>query len=176
MAITLTDNDDKIRKRSGRMINIFNAAAKSSVPLENLPAAPPFTRYLNGRIIHAKRGEIEVEFKLKPEWANPTDLLHGGMQSAMLDDVIGMTTATLGYEGFLITIDFHVDYLGKVEVAGESVRVKAQMVREGRNIVHFFAQIKDKDGNLIATANSNNLITHYKPEYVRAVDTVFKDD
>ena len=79
------------------------------------------------------------------------------------------------YEGFLITIDFHVDYLGKVKVAGETVRVKAQMVREGRNIVHFIAQIKDKEGKLIATANSNNLITHYKPDYVKAVENVFKD-
>jgi len=152
------------------MINIFNAAAKSSISLENLPVAPPFSRYLNGCIIYAKRGEIEVEFELKPEWANPTGLLHGGMQSAMLDDVIGMTTSTLGYEGFLITIDLHVDYLGKVKVAGGAVRVKAQMVREGRNIVHFSAQIKDKEGNLIATANSNNLITTYKPDFVRAID------
>jgi len=152
------------------MINIFNAAIKSSLTLENLPAAPPFSRYLNGQIIHAKRGEVEVEFKLKPEWANPTGLLHGGMQSAMLDDVIGMTTSTLGYEGFLITIDFHVDYLGKVKVAGESVRVKAKLVREGRTIVHFVAKIKDNKGNLIATANSNNLITTYKPDFVKAID------
>jgi acyl-coenzyme A thioesterase PaaI-like protein len=94
------------------------------------------------------------------------------MQSAMLDDVIGMTTATLGYEGFLITIDFHVDYLGKIKVAGESVKVKAKMVREGRNIVHFAAKIKDLNGNLIATANSNNLITHYKPDFVKAIDKI----
>ncbi|MFX1339388.1 MAG: PaaI family thioesterase [Promethearchaeota archaeon] len=172
----MTDIDEKIKKRSERMINIFNAAAKSSISLENLPAAPAFTRYLNGRIISVKRGEIEIEFKLKPEWANPTGLLHGGMQSAMLDDVIGMTTATLGYAGFLITIDFHVDYLGKVKVGGDSVRVKAKMVREGRNIVHFSARIKDKNGKLIATANSNNLITKYKPDYVKAVETVFKDE
>jgi len=44
------------------------------------------------------------------------------------------------------------------------------MVREGRNIVHFSAQIKDKEGNLIATANSNNLITTYKPDFVKAID------
>lgn len=173
--IILVDIDEKIKKRSERMINIFNAAAKSSISLGNLPAAPAFTRYLNGRVLYAKRGEIEIEFELKPEWANPTGLLHGGMQSAMLDDVIGMTTATLGYEGFLITIDFHIDYLGKVKVAQESIRVKAKMVREGRNIVHFSARIKDKEGNLIATANSNNLITQFKPKYVRAIDNVFKD-
>ncbi len=168
--IILADIDDKIKKRSDRMINIFNAAAQRSVSLENLPDAPAFTRYLNGRVIYAKRGEIEIEFELKPEWANPTGLLHGGMQSAMLDDVIGMTTATLGYAGFLITIDFHVDYLGKVKVEGETVRVKAKMVREGRNIVHFVAKIKDMKGKLIASANSNNLITEFKPDFVKAID------
>jgi uncharacterized protein (TIGR00369 family) len=102
-----------------------------------------------------------MEFDVRPEMANPTGLLHGGMQCGMMDDVMGITCATLGYEGFLITIDFHVDYLGKVKV-GETVRVAASIQREGRNIVNAHADIFDVDGNLIATANSNLLKTTHK--------------
>jgi len=49
------------------------------------------------------------------------------------------------------------------------VNVKARLVREGKNIVNFSCEIKDKDGKLIATGNSNLLKTQYKPEYVKAI-------
>ena len=101
--------------------------------------------------------------------ANPTGLLHGGMQCGLMDDTIGMTTATLGYEGFPISIDFHVDYLGKAKV-GESVRVIGKIVREGRNILHAIAEIYDKKGKLISTGNSNLLKTTYVPDYVKNTD------
>lgn len=81
-----------------------------------------------------------------------------------MDDTIGVTCATLGYEGFLISIDFHVDYLGKVKV-GEKVRVKGQIVREGRKIVHAMAEIHDIEGNLIATGSSNLTKTSFRPDY-----------
>ena len=34
----------------------------------------------------------------------------------MLDNAVGMAVATLGYEGFPISMDFHVDFLGKVKI------------------------------------------------------------
>ena len=87
----------------------------------------------------------------------------------VIDDTIGMCTATLGYEGFLITIDIHINFLGKVKI-GEKVRVKAKLVREGKTIMHFFSQISDLKGNLIATGNANLLRTRYKPDYIKAID------
>jgi uncharacterized protein (TIGR00369 family) len=100
---------------------------------------------------------------------NPTNLLHGGMQCALMDDTIGMMTATLGYEGFPISIDFHVDYLGKVKV-GENVRVIAKLIREGNNILHAIAEIYDQNGIVISTGNSNLLKTHFIPDYVKLAD------
>jgi len=87
----------------------------------------------------------------------------------MMDDTIGVMTTTLGYQGFLISIDFHVDYLGKVKV-GEKVHVKGKTIREGNHIVHVIAEIYNMDGDLIATGNSNLLKTKFKPDFVDAVD------
>ncbi len=169
----MPDNEKQGKKRSERMLKIFKSAAKAGVSMEKFPVHK-FSKYLNGRIISAKRGEIEVEFDVKDEWANPTGLLHGGMQAALQDEIIGMTTVTLGYEGALLTIDMHVNYLGKVEV-GETIRVKASMVREGRTILHFFSTIKDKDDILIATANANLLRTQHKIEFIEQLTTSSKD-
>lgn len=154
---------DEIKKRSEQMVEFFRAIKGKE--LKDFPM-PPLTKWLNGTIIDVKRGALELEFVVRPEMANPTGILHGGMQCTLMDDTIGIVCATLGHEGFLIGIDFHADYLGRVKV-GENVRVKAQIVREGRKIVHATAEIHDMSGNLIATGECNLTKTSFKPEYVK---------
>ncbi|MEJ2249284.1 MAG: PaaI family thioesterase [Candidatus Lokiarchaeota archaeon] len=163
----MSSKQKEMEERSERVIKLFNAAKGKSV--KDFPSMPPLTNWLNGNIIEAKRGFMAIEFKVRPEMANPTGLLHGGMQCAMMDDSIGMMTATLGYEGFPISIDFHIDYLGKVKV-DKRVRVIAKVIREGKNIIHATAEIYNMQGELISTGNSNLLKTTYKPDYVKEVD------
>jgi acyl-coenzyme A thioesterase 13 len=157
---------EKIKERSRRMIELLNSIKDLNVA--NFPV-PPFSKWLNGKIMSAGYGEVEIEMEVRPEMANPTGLLHGGMQSAMLDDVIGMTTATLGYSGFLITIDFHIDFLGKAKV-GDLVIAKGKIIHDGKTIAHAESELKHKTGELIATASSNLLKTTHKPEYVKKID------
>ena len=164
----MAEEEKNVQKRSEQMVKLFNSV--KGINMENFPEPiPPFSKWLNGKIVGAKRGEIEIEFLIRPEWANPTGLLHGGMQGALIDDTIGMTTATLGYQGFLISINSQLNYLGKAKV-GEIVRVKARVIREGKNIVNISAEIKDKEGKIITTGNSNLLKTQYTPDYVKAID------
>ena len=165
----MTENDKSVNKRSERIVKLFNAVIGKSIG-EFPGPIPPFSKWLNGKLILAKRGEVEILHEIRPEWGNPTGLLHGGMISGLMDDTIGMMTATLGYEGFLITIDFHVDYLGKAKI-GEKVHVKGKLVREGRNIVNASAEIRTIEGKLIASGNSNLLRTQYKPDYIKAIDS-----
>ena len=162
--------EKEIIKRSEQMIKLFNTFIGKQV--KDFPV-PPFSKWLNGKIIKAKYGLIELEFEVRSEMANPTGLLHGGMQCALMDDTIGMTTATLGYEGFPLSIDFHVDYLGKVKV-GEKVKVIGKIIREGRNIIHAISEIYDMNGNLISTGNSNLLKTYFIPDYIKKADEISK--
>lgn len=161
-------NSKEIAARSERMVAVFQSAIGK--PMKEFPV-PPFAKWLNGVLVDAKRGEVEIEYEVRPEMANPTGLLHGGMQCGMMDDCIGVMCATLGYEGFLLSIDLHVDYLGKVKV-GEKVKARGFLVREGRNIVHCAAEIRDLHGNLISTANSNLLLTTFRPDYVKMSEKI----
>ncbi len=162
----MSNLDEEIKKRSEKMISLFNTFKNQE--LKNLPV-PPFTKWANGRIIKAEYGLMELEFEVRPEMSNPTNLLHGGIQCALMDDVIGITTATLGYKGFPISIDFHVDFLGKVEV-GERVRVIGEIIRKGKNILHANAEIRDMKNKLVSTGNSNLLRTQFIPDYVKTAD------
>ena len=131
---------------------------------KKLEDAPPFTQWLDGRIVSCDVGEMEVAFEVRPEMSNPTGLLHGGIQAAIMDDVIGMTAATLGEEGFMLTIDLHVNFLGRVKV-GQKVKARAKFVRMGRRIAHAVCEIIDEDGNIVSRGDSNLMKTAFVPEY-----------
>lgn len=165
----MSEDPKKTIKRSERVVKMFNQMAGVSfkdIPIDFIPA---LTKWLNGKLISAKRGEIEVEFETRAEMANPTGLLHGGMQSAIMDDSIGITTATLGHKGFLISIDMHINYLGKVKI-GEKIRCKTKVLREGKKITNIRAEIYDSGNNMVATANSNLIKTDFTPEWVKQTD------
>jgi len=70
--------EKKKERRSKRIIKLFNAFKGQE--LKNHPV-PPFTKWLNGKIINAEYGQVELEIMVRPEMANPTGLLHGGMQT-----------------------------------------------------------------------------------------------
>ena len=131
---------------------------------KKLEGAPPFTEWLDGRIISCDVGEMEMEYDVRPEMGNPTGLLHGGMQAAIIDDLIGMTSATLGEQGFMLSIDLHVNFLGKIRV-GETVKARAKIVRSGRRIAHAVCEILDEDGNIVGRGDSNLVKTEFVPDY-----------
>ncbi len=131
---------------------------------KKLEGAPPFTQWLDGRIISCDPGEIEMTYKVRPEMSNPTGLLHGGIQAAMIDDLVGMASATLGEEGFMLSIDLHINFLGKVAV-GQTVKARARIVRSGRRIAHAVCEILDERGNLVSRGDSNLVKTEFIPDY-----------
>jgi uncharacterized protein (TIGR00369 family) len=136
---------------------------------KKLEHAPPFTTWLDGRIVSCDVGQMEMTYKVRPEMANPTGLLHGGLQAGIMDDLIGMTALTLGEEGFKLSIDLHVNFLGRVQV-GQTVKARARFVRSGRRISHAVCEIVDEEGNLVARGDSNLLQTGYVTEYRQTVE------
>jgi acyl-coenzyme A thioesterase 13 len=148
-----------MNEETNPIVQVFRASIG-----KKLEGAPPFTEWLDGRIVLCNPGELEVTFKVRPEMANPTGLLHGGIQSAIIDDLIGMTSATLGEDGFMLTIDLHVNFLGKVPV-GQTIKARARILRSGKRIAHAVCEILDEQGNLVSRGDSNLVKTSFVPDY-----------
>lgn len=148
-----------MNEETNPIVQVFRASIG-----KKLEGAPPFTEWLDGRIVSCDAGELEVMFKVRPEMANPTGLLHGGIQAAIIDDLIGMTSATLGEEGFMLSIDLHVNFLGKVSV-GQSIKARARILRSGKRIAHAVCEILDEQGNLVSRGDSNLVKTSFVPDY-----------
>ncbi|MFX1374776.1 MAG: PaaI family thioesterase [Promethearchaeota archaeon] len=162
---------ERIDERSKLRVKFFNSMKGKE--LKDF-AKIPYVRWLNGTLINIERGFVELEFFIRPEMANPVNLLHGGIQCGMLDNAIGMAVATLGYEGFPISIDFHIDFIRKVQVK-ERVKVHGKVNNEGYNILHAIGEIYDMKGNSISTSNSKLLITDLTPLYVKEIDQASND-
>jgi acyl-coenzyme A thioesterase 13 len=145
-------------KKTNPMVELFRAAAG-----KKLEGAPPLTTWLDGRIVSCNPGEMEVRFATRPEMANPAGLLHGGIQAAMMDDVIGMTSTTVEEEGFMLSIDLHVNYLGKIEV-GQPVLARARFVRSGRRVAHAVCELLDDQGRVVSRCDANLIRNPVEPE------------
>lgn len=119
----------------------------------------PFGRWLNGKLIEAKEGSLTIEFEVREELTNPAGIMHGGAIAGLIDEVIGMTTFSLGKTGFYVAINLNIDFLrpGKL---GEKLRVISEVIRDGRTMAHAECKVFNEEGKLIAKAASNLALTN----------------
>jgi len=120
--------------------------------LSNSPS--PLGSWLNGIVRAVDRGMLEIEFTVRQEMLNPNQILHGGAISAMMDEVMGISVATLGNDNFYSTINLQVDFLSAC-MLGESILVRSEVIREGNTIVNTACTVKKLDGKLVAKGGSN---------------------
>jgi acyl-coenzyme A thioesterase 13 len=117
--------------------------------------------WLGGTLLEIEKGLIKVSYTVSPEMCNPARVLHGGVVSLMLDDVIGIGNFVAGSEYLMTSINLNVDFLSSAQI-GEKVEVSAKLVRSGANLNHWEAVITKDSGKLVAKASSNMIKTHIK--------------
>jgi uncharacterized protein (TIGR00369 family) len=122
-------------------------------PASEIPA-PPFTQWLNGTLRVVEQGEMEAEFIVRKEMTNPAGMLHGGIHSAILDDIVGMTVALYGLEHLYVSVNLSVDFLAPAKV-GEKVIARSKVTRAGKTIVNAVAELYNESGTLLSRATTN---------------------
>ena len=117
----------------------------------------PFHTWLNPIILSVEPGSMKLEYPLRPEMWNPMKTLHGGLTAAILDDSVGLTCFSLGKPNFHSTLNNSIDYLAAVPF-GEKLIVHADILKNGKSIVHGQAEFYLKsNGKLVARGVSNLL-------------------
>ena len=117
--------------------------------------------WLGGTLLEINMGWIKVSYTVTYEMCNPARILHGGVASLMMDDVIGMGNFAVGSEFLMTSINLNVDYLSSAQI-GEKLEVSAKLVRSGANLNHWESVITKDSGKLVAKASSNMIKTHIK--------------
>jgi uncharacterized protein (TIGR00369 family) len=127
--------------------------------LDQTPSAAG--NWLSGTLLEIEVGFVKVSYTIRPDMCNPAKILHGGIASLMMDDVIGMANFVSESEVLMTSINLNVDFLSSAKL-GEKVEVSAKLVRSGSNLNHWESVIRKESGKVVAKASSNMIKTHIK--------------
>jgi uncharacterized protein (TIGR00369 family) len=96
-------------------------------------AASPFHSGFGVTVAEARRGEVRLGWKARPEHRNLQGLVHGGVLATLVDMAMGLAVrSVVGSARRHVTIELSVHYLrpakpGRLEAVGTVVRVGAQI-------------------------------------------------
>lgn len=120
-----------------------------------------FGRWLNGTLRAIESDQLTVEYVVREDMTNPIGTLHGGVASAIMDDMAGMLVYALGEENAFTSVNLVVDFLHSARI-GAVLTATAEVIRKGKNIVHVEVRIRAADGKIIAKCTTNLIQTSVK--------------
>jgi len=112
------------------------------------------SKWLDGTLISASAGSITVEFEVREDQCNHAGILHGGIITTMLDEIMGMTLITVEIQHLYVTINLSVDFLFGAK-PGEKVKVISEVFRVGKKIANVDAKMYNQEGKILAKGTSN---------------------
>jgi len=118
----------------------------------------PFGRWLNGTLTMVEEDSLIAEFIVRVDMCNPGGIMHGGVATGIMDDLIGMTVFTSGSQVFYSTVNLSVDFLFAAK-PNEKLTAKSKIVRMGKKIAHAEAEIRNEVGQIIAKCTTNLVAT-----------------
>jgi acyl-coenzyme A thioesterase 13 len=119
----------------------------------------PVGKWLDGVLKEAEEGFLVADYLVKPEFANPMGVMHGGIYAVMMDDLMGALVFSLNNEFLFTTVNLAIDYLSSAKI-GETVTVKAEVIKAGKNIIHCECKLYNASGKLLTKSISNLAKTH----------------
>lgn len=114
--------------------------------------------WLGGRLLEIREDGFDVEVTVREEMTNPLGLFHGGIQAAVIDEVIGLTAYASAPEARYVSVNLTIDFLGSAR-SGDRVIAKSRIIRQGRQVFNAECELFDDRGRLIARGQSNLLRT-----------------
>ena len=120
--------------------------------------ASPFSNWLNGKIeAISDNGDLKMSFEMRTDMLNPFGLAHGGVISAILDELMGMQifVKSTDTEQFL-ALNLTVDFVKSVQ-PGEIIYGAPIIIKKGRRVATATCQLVNAKGIVIAQGSSNYL-------------------
>jgi uncharacterized protein (TIGR00369 family) len=127
--------------------------------LEGRAEPPPAAILLGWELVAVDpdAGTIEVSFTATEQFLNPAGDVQGGFLAAMLDDTLGPAlVATLGDGEWAPTVDLQVQFLRPAKPG--TLRGFGRVVRRGRDIAFLAGELRDPDGDVVATATATAFV------------------
>lgn len=114
----------------------------------------PLMDWLKPNVLEVEEGYVKMSFKAEPYMLNPLGILHGGIVSTILDELMGAVSFTLARPNGFVTINMNVDFLSPAKL-DEVVWAEGAVVRAGKTVLHVKAELYNTENKLLAKATSN---------------------
>lgn len=118
----------------------------------------PAGNWLEVTLVHAEHGTVTLSLIIKKDMTNPYGNIHGGMMSTFIDETIGWAVVSLEAEHHYTSLNLNVDFLYAAK-EGEKMIATAEVIRQGKKIVHVECKVLNTQGTLLAKATSNLINT-----------------
>lgn len=122
----------------------------------------PVAQLLDAKFLKVdpEQGESAVEFRGKPEFANPAGDIQGGMLAAMLDLAMGVSLAGTFLEGErAVTVEMKVNFIRPAKMG--TLVSTGRVIRKGRSLAFLEGDVRDGAGELVATGSAT---AHIRPK------------
>lgn len=121
-------------------------------------APPPIMAALGITLDSVAPGEAVFSCTPDDSVYNPIGVVHGGLTCTLLDSAIGCAVQTTLPAGVIYTsIELKVSYLRPVH-SGMALRARGWVVKPGRRVAFAEADVRDGDGNIVATGSGSCLV------------------
>ncbi|HVV10344.1 PaaI family thioesterase [Amycolatopsis sp.] len=123
-----------------------------------LPAAP-ISAHLGMSVVHVAEGEVVFAATPDESLYNPIGTVHGGVAATMLDSAVACAVhstlpAGVGYT----SVELKINYVKAIRAGVGEIRATGRVVKAGSRVAFAEGDLRDADGNLLATASSTCLI------------------
>ncbi len=118
-----------------------------------IEAPYPFQETLGFAVTEWSEGGCTLTQPLLGHLANRYGILHGGVHATLLDTAMGFAVSYTGdaaQKQLVMTLSLNVSYLGVA--SGETIIATGRKTGGGRSTAFAEGEIRDTDGNLLATA------------------------
>lgn len=118
----------------------------------------PAGNWLALKLEQIQRGQATISIQVRKDMCNPYGNIHGGMMSLLIDEAIGWAIVSLESDTHYTSLNLNVDFL-YAATEGEKITAIANIVRQGKKIVHAEVHVYNRDKILLAKAASNLIYT-----------------
>ncbi|WP_431876153.1 PaaI family thioesterase [Amycolatopsis sacchari] len=161
--------DDAVRQKTITWEDPLAAAARgrelpgleylTEIAEGRIPGAP-IAAHLGMRLVKVADGEVIFTAVPDESLYNPIGLIHGGVAATLLDSAIGCAVHTKLAAGVLYSsIELKVNYLKAIHPSAGELRASGRVVKVGSRVAFGEAELRDEQGNLLATGSGTCLVT-----------------
>jgi uncharacterized protein (TIGR00369 family) len=120
---------------------------------EELPLSP-FVALIGGQFEEWSQDCVRISLMLEPHHTNPSGVMHGGVVTTLMDEVLGGAIASVrGMEVMRAaphaTVEMNASFLAAAR-PGDRIVVEGRVLRLGKTVAFGEAEARRGDGELIA--------------------------